>query len=71
MEESEQETDVKIETTSEMKGTKQGSTEEDPSSFLFSEEKEDLEKIDETEEIQVNGKKKQRMSSIFTLTSML
>ena len=59
MEESEEETDV--ETTSETKGTKQeqeGSTEEDPSSSLFSEEKEDPDKIDETEEIQVNGKEK-------------
>nr|YP_010362945.1 hypothetical protein RF1 [Euphorbia pteroneura]UNS16983.1 hypothetical protein RF1 [Euphorbia pteroneura] len=54
-----EETDV--ETTSETKGTKQeqeGSTEEDPSSSLFSEEKEDPDKIDETEEIQVNGKEK-------------
>ena len=60
-EEREEETDVEIETTSEMKGTKQeqdGSTEEDPSSSLFSEEKEDPDKIDETEEIQVNGKEK-------------
>nr|QJD22428.1 hypothetical chloroplast RF19 [Euphorbia smithii] len=58
-EESEEETDV--ETTSETKGTKQeqeGSTEEDPSSSLFSEEKEDPNKIDETEEIKVNGKEK-------------
>nr|BBM33370.1 hypothetical chloroplast RF1 [Dendrobium crystallinum] len=48
-----------VETTSEMKETKQeqeGSTEENPS--LFSEEKEDLDKIDETEEIRVNGKEK-------------
>nr|YP_009265825.1 hypothetical chloroplast RF1 [Maranthes glabra]ANJ20055.1 hypothetical chloroplast RF1 [Maranthes glabra] len=60
-EESEEETDVKRETTSETKGAKQeqeGSTEEAPSSFLFSEEKEDLDKIDETEEIRVNGKEK-------------
>nr|YP_010159668.1 hypothetical protein RF1 [Artocarpus hypargyreus]QRG32685.1 hypothetical protein RF1 [Artocarpus hypargyreus] len=45
--ESEEETDV--EKTSETKGTKQeqeGSTEEDPSPSLFSEEKEDPEKID-------------------------
>nr|YP_010481188.1 hypothetical protein RF1 [Maclura cochinchinensis]UVN17046.1 hypothetical protein RF1 [Maclura cochinchinensis] len=57
--ESEEETDV--EKTSETKGTKQeqeGSTEEDPSPSLFSEEKEDPEKIDETEEIGVNGKEK-------------
>nr|YP_010565794.1 Ycf1 protein [Croton yunnanensis]UZC29442.1 Ycf1 protein [Croton yunnanensis] len=60
-EEREEETDVEIETTSETKGTKQeqeGSTEEDPSSSFFSEEKEDPDKIDETEEIQVNGKEK-------------
>nr|YP_010883959.1 hypothetical chloroplast RF1 [Helleborus niger]WIW41489.1 hypothetical chloroplast RF1 [Helleborus niger] len=52
---SEEETDVEIEKTSETKGTKQeqeGSTEEDPS--LCSEEKEDPDKIDETEEIRVN-----------------
>nr|QXM16013.1 hypothetical chloroplast RF19 [Celtis koraiensis]QXM16099.1 hypothetical chloroplast RF19 [Celtis sinensis] len=55
------ERDVEIETTSETKGTKQeqeGSTEEDPSPSLFSEEKEDPDKIDETEEIRVNGKEK-------------
>nr|QKV47671.1 hypothetical protein RF1 [Agrostophyllum callosum] len=48
-----------VETTYEMKETQQeqeGSTEENPS--LWSEEKEDLDKIDETEEIRVNGKKK-------------
>nr|WAK83335.1 Ycf1 [Cypripedium bardolphianum] len=48
-----------VETTSETKETKQeqeGSTEENPS--LCSEEKEDLDKIDETEEIRVNGKEK-------------
>nr|QJD22343.1 hypothetical chloroplast RF19 [Euphorbia larica] len=59
-EESEEETDV--ETTSETKGTKQeqeGSTEEDPSSSLFSEEKEDPNKIDETEEMK--GKNKDRL----------
>jgi len=60
-EESEEETDVEIETTSETKGTKQEqeeSTEEDLS--LFSEEKEDPDKIkmDETEEIRMNGKEK-------------
>nr|YP_010517577.1 hypothetical protein RF1 [Calanthe nipponica]UXN48422.1 hypothetical protein RF1 [Calanthe nipponica] len=46
-----------VETTYEMKETKQeqeGSTEEK----LFSEEKEDLDKIDETEEIRVSGKEK-------------
>nr|YP_009704436.1 hypothetical chloroplast RF19 [Pontederia cordata]QEO33928.1 hypothetical chloroplast RF19 [Pontederia cordata] len=56
-EESEEESDV--ETTSERKETKQeqeGSTEEDP--FLCSEEKEDPDKIDETEDIRVNGKEK-------------
>nr|YP_009912700.1 hypothetical protein RF1 [Agrimonia pilosa]QLJ92406.1 hypothetical protein RF1 [Agrimonia pilosa]QTX96625.1 Ycf1 [Agrimonia pilosa var. nepalensis]UED14930.1 hypothetical chloroplast RF1 [Agrimonia coreana]UUL96097.1 hypothetical chloroplast RF1 [Agrimonia pilosa] len=59
--ESEEETDVEIDTTSETKGTKQeqeGSTAEDPSPSLFSEEKEDPDKIDETEEIRVNGKEK-------------
>lgn len=46
--ESEEETDVEIETTSETKGTKEeqeGSTEEDPSPSLFSEEKEDPDKF--------------------------
>nr|WKN52111.1 hypothetical chloroplast RF1 [Persicaria nepalensis]WKN52122.1 hypothetical chloroplast RF1 [Persicaria nepalensis] len=53
------ERDVKIETTFETKGTKQeqeGFTEEDPSPF--SEEREDPDKIDETERIRVNGKDK-------------
>ncbi|KAI5570980.1 hypothetical protein BDE02_11G062400, partial [Populus trichocarpa] len=53
-EEREEEIDVEIETTPKTKGTKQeqeGSTEEDPSSSLFSEEKENPDKIDETEEI--------------------
>nr|YP_009735618.1 hypothetical chloroplast RF19 [Pterocarya hupehensis]QBG39805.1 hypothetical chloroplast RF19 [Pterocarya hupehensis] len=60
-EESEEETDVEIETTSETKGTKQEqeeSTEEDPSPSLFSEEKEDPDKMDETEKIRMNGKGK-------------
>nr|YP_010175926.1 Ycf1 [Scleromitrion brachypodum]QSM35020.1 Ycf1 [Scleromitrion brachypodum] len=59
--ESEEERDVEIETTSETKGTKQQqevSNEEDPSSSLFSEEKEDPYKMDETEEIRVKGKEK-------------
>nr|YP_010505912.1 hypothetical chloroplast RF1 [Chrysosplenium forrestii]UXE34714.1 hypothetical chloroplast RF1 [Chrysosplenium forrestii] len=59
--ESEEETDVEIEPTSKTKGTKEeqeGSTEEDPSPSLFSEEKEDPDKIDETEEIRVNGTEK-------------
>src|SRR4029450_2192180 len=59
--ESAEETDVEIETAFETKGTKQEqeeSTEEDPSPSLFSEEKEDPDKIDETEEIRVNGKEK-------------
>nr|QWT69975.1 hypothetical chloroplast RF19 [Styrax serrulatus] len=59
--ESEEERNVEIETTYETKGTKQEqeeSTEEDPSPSLFSEEKEDPDKIDETEEIRVNGKEK-------------
>nr|YP_010927751.1 Ycf1 protein [Cuphea fruticosa]WKK46630.1 Ycf1 protein [Cuphea fruticosa] len=54
-----EETDVEIERTFETKGTKkeqEGSTEEDPSPSLFSEEKEDPDKIDEREEIRVNGK---------------
>nr|UEQ12896.1 Ycf1 protein [Euphorbia hirta] len=52
-----EETDV--ETTFETEEQEQeGSTEEDPFSSLFSEEKEDPYKIDETEEIQVNGKQK-------------
>nr|YP_010400700.1 Ycf1 protein [Phedimus spurius]UQS79347.1 Ycf1 protein [Phedimus spurius] len=61
--ESREETDVEIEKTSEKKWTKEeqeGSTEEDPSPSLFSEEKEDPDKIDETEEIRVNGKEKTR-----------
>nr|YP_009461092.1 Ycf1 [Lamium album]AUT82302.1 Ycf1 [Lamium album] len=60
--ESEEERDVEIETASELKGTKQeqeGSTEEDPSPYFFSEERADPNKIDETEEIQVNGKEKE------------
>jgi hypothetical protein len=67
--ESEEETDV--ETTSETKGTKQeqeGSTEEDPSPSLFSEEKEDPDKIDETEEIRVNGKEKTKDEFLFKET---
>nr|YP_009862920.1 hypothetical protein RF1 [Spathodea campanulata]YP_009862932.1 hypothetical protein RF1 [Spathodea campanulata]QKD76296.1 hypothetical protein RF1 [Spathodea campanulata]QKD76308.1 hypothetical protein RF1 [Spathodea campanulata] len=51
--ESEEEGDVEIETASEMKGTNQeqeGFTEKDPSPSLFSEEKADLNKIDETED---------------------
>nr|YP_010242717.1 Ycf1 [Impatiens linearisepala]QTJ25850.1 Ycf1 [Impatiens linearisepala] len=50
-----------VETTYETRGIKQeqeGSTEEDTSPSLFSEEKEDPDKIDETEEIRVNGKEK-------------
>nr|QHN53666.1 hypothetical protein RF1 [Pipturus arborescens] len=67
--ESEEEKDV--ETTSETKGTKQeqeGSTEEDPSYSLFSEEKEDPDKIDETEEIRVNGKEKTKDEFLFKET---
>nr|AOC32720.1 hypothetical chloroplast RF19 [Chuanminshen violaceum] len=69
--ESEEETDVEIETASETKGTKQeqeGSTEEDPSPYLFSEEREDPDKIDETEEIRVNGKEKTKDEFHFTET---
>nr|WIF27740.1 hypothetical protein RF1 [Androsace erecta] len=53
-----EEIDVEIETTYEMKRTKQeqeGFTEEDPSPSLFSEEKENPDKIDETKEIRVNS----------------
>nr|YP_009890181.1 photosystem I assembly protein Ycf1 [Onosma fuyunensis]QKM77431.1 photosystem I assembly protein Ycf1 [Onosma fuyunensis] len=56
-----EERDIEIETASEMRGMKQeqeGYTEEDPSPSLFSEEREDPDKIDETEEIRVNGKEK-------------
>ncbi|KAK9661457.1 hypothetical protein RND81_O055700 [Saponaria officinalis] len=59
--EREDETDVEIEKTSETKETKQeeeGFTDEDPSPSLFSEEKEDPDKMDETEKIRVNGKEK-------------
>nr|YP_009266939.1 hypothetical chloroplast RF19 [Primula sinensis]ANN13822.1 hypothetical chloroplast RF19 [Primula sinensis] len=54
-----EERDVEIEITYETKRAKQeqeGSTEEDPSPSLFSEEKEDTDKIDETKEIRVNRK---------------
>nr|YP_010567600.1 Ycf1 protein [Adromischus maculatus]UZC53546.1 Ycf1 protein [Adromischus maculatus] len=59
--ESREETDVEIEKTYETEWTKEeqeGFTDEDPSPSLFSEEKEDPDKIDETEEIRVNGKEK-------------
>nr|YP_010601767.1 hypothetical chloroplast RF19 [Shivparvatia glanduligera]WAM61344.1 hypothetical chloroplast RF19 [Shivparvatia glanduligera] len=55
------EIDVEIEKTSETKETKQeeeGFTEEDPPPSLFSDEKEDPDKMDETEKIRVNGKDK-------------
>nr|QVD43776.1 hypothetical protein RF1 [Primula obconica subsp. fujianensis]QVD43859.1 hypothetical protein RF1 [Primula obconica subsp. fujianensis] len=58
-----EERDVEIETTYETKRAKQeqeGSTEEDPSPSLFSEEKEDTDKIDETKEIRVNRKEKKK-----------
>ncbi|WOH02495.1 hypothetical protein DCAR_0521884 [Daucus carota subsp. sativus] len=64
-----EETDVEIETASETKGTKQeqkGFIEEDPSPSLFSEEKEDPDKIDETEEIRVNGKENTKDEFHFT-----
>nr|YP_009437427.1 Ycf1 [Dodonaea viscosa]ATG27854.1 Ycf1 [Dodonaea viscosa] len=67
-EEREEETDVEIEKTFERRGTKQeqeASTEEDPSSSLFLEEKEDPDKIEETEEIRVNGKKKRKTKHEF------
>ncbi|KAL2469698.1 hypothetical protein Adt_37834 [Abeliophyllum distichum] len=69
--ESEEERDVEIETASEMKGTKQEqerSAEEDSSPSFFSEEKEDPNKIDETEEIRVNGKEKTQDEFHFRFT---
>uniref|UniRef100_UPI0030FEAB61 hypothetical protein RF1 n=1 Tax=Primula sinuata TaxID=3043452 RepID=UPI0030FEAB61 len=59
-----EERDVEIETTYETKRTKQeqkGSTEEDTSPSLFSEEKEDTDKIDQTKEIRVNRKEKKEI----------
>nr|AME16612.1 Ycf1 [Ligustrum vulgare] len=70
-EESEEERDEEIETASEMNGTKQEqerSAEEDPSPSFFSEEKEDPNKIDETEEIRVNGKEKTQDEFHFRFT---
>nr|YP_010028214.1 hypothetical protein RF1 [Arnebia euchroma]QOS48571.1 hypothetical protein RF1 [Arnebia euchroma] len=69
--ESEEERDIEIETASEMRGMKQeqeGYTEEDPSPSLFSEEREDPDKIDETEEIRVNGKEKTKDEFHFHFT---
>nr|YP_009465542.1 hypothetical chloroplast RF19 [Fritillaria meleagroides]AUZ21045.1 hypothetical chloroplast RF19 [Fritillaria meleagroides] len=69
-EKGESEEEIDVETTSETKATKQeqgGSTEEDPS--LCSEEKEDPDKIDETEEIRVNGKEKTKDEFHFKETS--
>nr|YP_010920698.1 Ycf1 [Philotheca pungens]WAJ53627.1 Ycf1 [Philotheca pungens] len=63
-----EERDVEIETTFEGSGTKQEqevSAEEDPSPSLFSEEKEDTDKIEETEEIRVNGKEKKNTKHEF------
>nr|UCS09645.1 hypothetical protein RF1 [Dictamnus dasycarpus] len=63
-----EERDVEIETTFERRGTKQEqevSAEEDPSPSLFSEEKEDPDKIEETEEIRVNGKEKKNTKHEF------
>nr|WAJ48870.1 Ycf1 [Boronia imlayensis] len=63
-----EERDVEIETTFERRGPKQEqevSAEEDPSPSLFSEEKEDTEKIEETEEIRVNGKEKKKTKHEF------
>ncbi|KAL2902307.1 hypothetical protein RDABS01_027389 [Bienertia sinuspersici] len=59
--ESEEQTDVETDKTSETEETKQqeeGFIEENPSPSLFSEEKEDPEKIVEMEKIRVNGKDK-------------
>ncbi|KAJ6856612.1 hypothetical protein NC651_038307 [Populus alba x Populus x berolinensis] len=61
MKEKEEETDIEIEITFVTKGTKQeeeGSIKEDPSSSLFLEENENLDKIDKTEKIRVNRKEK-------------
>nr|QOG08971.1 YCF1 [Jarilla chocola] len=61
----------KLKGTSEMEergGTKQDqevSTEEDPFPSLFSEEREDPDKIDETEEIRVNGKENKNKDDEF------
>nr|YP_009246559.1 Ycf1 [Lilium distichum]AMT85255.1 Ycf1 [Lilium distichum] len=69
-EKGESEEEIDVETTSETKAIKQeqgGSTEEDPS--LCSEEKEDPDKIDETEEIRVNGKEKTKDEFHFKETS--
>nr|YP_009424831.1 hypothetical chloroplast RF1 [Oberonia japonica]ASU93360.1 hypothetical chloroplast RF1 [Oberonia japonica] len=58
-----------VEKTYKMKDTKQeqeGSPEENP--YLFSEEREDLEKIYETEEIRVNGKEKTKYEFHFKET---
>nr|YP_010411278.1 hypothetical chloroplast RF1 [Psilopeganum sinense]UQJ72657.1 hypothetical chloroplast RF1 [Psilopeganum sinense] len=66
-----EERDVEIETTFERGGTKQEqevSAEEDPSPSLFSEEKEDPDKIEETEEIRVNGKAKHELHFRFKET---
>ncbi|KAJ0045917.1 hypothetical protein Pint_03921 [Pistacia integerrima] len=63
-----QKREEKIETTFKTRGTKQEqevSTEEDPSPSLFSEEKEDPDKIEETEEIRVNGKEKKKTKHKF------
>nr|YP_010917846.1 Ycf1 [Acronychia laevis]WAJ48525.1 Ycf1 [Acronychia laevis] len=63
-----EERDVEIETTFERRGPKQEqevSAEEDPSPSLFSEEKEDTDKIEETEEIRVNGKEKKKTKHEF------
>nr|BEV76968.1 Ycf1 protein [Micromelum minutum] len=65
-----EERDVEIEKTFERGGTKQEqevSAEEDPSPSLFSEEKEDPDKIEETEEIRVNGKEKKKTKHEFHL----
>nr|YP_010175630.1 hypothetical chloroplast RF19 [Pterospermum menglunense]QSL98890.1 hypothetical chloroplast RF19 [Pterospermum menglunense] len=59
--ESEEERNIEIETISEVGGDKEEqevSTEENPSSYPFSEERMDTNKIDETEKLRVNGKKK-------------
>nr|YP_010010402.1 hypothetical chloroplast RF19 [Abelmoschus moschatus]QOD41344.1 hypothetical chloroplast RF19 [Abelmoschus moschatus] len=62
--ESEEERNIEIETISEGGGYNQEqevSTEENPSSSLFSEERVDPSKIDETEKLRVTGKKKMKI----------
>nr|YP_009570163.1 hypothetical protein RF1 [Nepenthes mirabilis]QBC68524.1 hypothetical protein RF1 [Nepenthes mirabilis]QBC68609.1 hypothetical protein RF1 [Nepenthes mirabilis]QBC68696.1 hypothetical protein RF1 [Nepenthes mirabilis] len=65
--ESKEKLDLEIEGTYEMKSTKKGFSDEDPSHLLFSEEKEDPAQIDEKKKIQVNGKDKRKNEFPFYL----